>query len=64
MGEQKRFKKQKVNRDADKRMEQGAKIVKGGVGALGTIALLFANKDKVKGLAQNVIRVAGALIKK
>lgn len=64
MGEQKRFKKQEVKDDADKGMEQGAKILKGGVGLIGSLVLLIVNKDNIKTLGKNVANFATKIIKK
>lgn len=64
MGEQKRFKKQTVKADADKGMEQGAKILKGGVGLIGSLVLLIANKDNIKTLGKNVANFATKIIKR
>lgn len=64
MGEQKRFKKQVVKDDADKGMEQGAKILKGGVGLIGSLVLLIANKDNIKTLGKNVANFATKIIKR
>lgn len=48
MVEQKRFKKKTLNKDDHKAAENGAKAVKGIVGALGEVALVVFNKDNLK----------------
>lgn len=64
MDKQKRFKKQKLNSDADKGMEQGAKAVKGGLGLLGAGFLLLKNKDNLKALGKNAVSLAAKIINK
>lgn len=53
MDKQKRFKKQELNSDADKGMEQGAKALKGGLGLAAAIALVVKNKDNLKSLGSH-----------
>lgn len=64
MDKQKRFKKQKLNSDNDRAMEQGAKVLKGGVGLAASIALLLKNKDNLKALGKGVAHVAKGVLKK
>ena len=64
MDKQKRFKKQNLNSDSDKAMEQGAKALKGGVGALLSLALVVANKDNLKALGKGAANIAKVVLKK
>ena len=64
MDKQKRFKKQKMNSDNDRAMEQGAKVLKGGVGALLSLALVVANKDNLKALGKGAANIAKVVLKK
>lgn len=64
MDKQKRFKKQKLNSDNDRAMEQGAKALKGGVGALLSLALVVANKDNLKVLGKGVANFAKNVVLK
>lgn len=64
MDKQKRFKKQKLNSDNDRAMEQGAKVLKGGVGALLSLALVVANKDNLKALGKGAANIAKVVLKK
>lgn len=63
MDKQKRFKKQELNSDADKGMEQGAKALKGGLGLAAAIALVVKNKDNLKSLGKNAVRIAKTVLK-
>ena len=60
----KRFQKQAINSDADKRMEQGAKALKGGLGLAGALVLLCKNKDNLKTLGNSVAKCITNFIKK
>lgn len=64
MDKQKRFKKQKLNSDNDRAMEQGAEVLKGGVGALLSLALVVANKDNLKALGKGAANIAKVVLKK
>lgn len=64
MDKQKRFKKQELNSDADKGMEQGAKALKGVLGTLGAIGLMIVNKDNLKALGKGAASIAKMVIKK
>ena len=45
-------------------MEQGAKVLKGGVGALLSLALVVANKDNLKALGKGAANIAKVVLKK
>lgn len=62
MNKQKRFKKQNVNGNADKRMEQGAKALKGGLGLAAAIAIVVKNKNNLKTLGKSAGKIALKLI--
>lgn len=62
MNKQKRFKKQTVNSKADKRMEQGAKALKGGLGLAAACAIIVKNKNNLKTLGKGVGKIALKLI--
>lgn len=64
MEKQKRFKKQKLNSDADKGMEQGAKAVKGGLGLALAVGIVIKNKDNLKTLGKNALNIAKMVIRK
>ncbi|MGM9603039.1 MAG: hypothetical protein ACI3W5_15820 [Faecousia sp.] len=64
MDKQKRFKKQKLNSDNDRAMEQGAKALKGSVGALLSLALVVANKDNLKALGKGAVNIAKKVVLK
>lgn len=64
MDKQKRFKKQELNSDADKGMEQGAMVLKGGIGLLGSIILLVKNKENLKTLGKSAVKLAVKVIKR
>lgn len=64
MDKQKRFKKQELNSDADKGMEQGAKALKGSLGAVASIFLVVKNKDNLKALGKSALNLVGKFIKK
>ena len=64
MNEQKRFRKQDLNRDDDKGMEQGAKALKGGVGLAGAAALMVKNKDNLKELGRGAVKLLRIVIRK
>ena len=63
MDKQKRFKKQELKNDDYKGMEQGAKALKGGLGLIGSIALVIKNKDNLKTLGKNTLKLVGKVIK-
>ncbi|MBR5231705.1 MAG: hypothetical protein IKW00_05595 [Clostridia bacterium] len=62
MNKEKRFKKQTVNSNADKGMEQGAKALKGGLGLAAAIAIVVKNKKNLKTLGKSVGKIALKLI--
>lgn len=64
MDKQKRFKKQELKSDDYKGMEQGAKVLKGGLGLGASIFLVIKNKDNLKALGKSVINLATKVIKK
>lgn len=64
MNKQKRYKKQTVNSNADKHMEQGAKALKGGLGLVAAVALVVRNKSNLKALAKGAGNIAIKLIKR
>ena len=45
-------------------MEQGAKVLKGGVGALLSLALVVANKDNLKVLGKGAVNIAKKVVLK
>ena len=63
MDKQKRFKKQELKSDDYKGMEQGAKVLKGGLGLLGSAVLLIKNKENLKTLGKSALKLAGKVIK-
>lgn len=64
MEKQKRFKKQELKSDDYKGMEQGAKILKGGLGLGASIFLMVKNKDNLRTLGKSAINLATKVIKK
>ena len=56
--------KQDLQSESDKRMETGAKILKGGLGLLVSFALVLKNKDNLKVLGKGTKDAIGKLIKK
>ena len=64
MDKQKRFKKQELKSDDYKGMEQGAKILKGGLGLGASIFLMVKNKDNLRTLGKSAINLATKVIKK
>ena len=64
MEKQKRFKKQELKSDDYKGMEQGAKILKGGLGLGASIFLMVKNKDNLRTLGKSAINLASKVIKK
>ena len=56
--------KQDLQSESDKRMETGAKILKGGLGLLFSFALVLKNKDNLKVLGKGTKEAIGKLIKK
>lgn len=63
MDKQKRFKKQELKSEDYRGMEQGAKVLKGGIGLAASIALLVKNKDNLKTLGKSALKLAGKVIK-
>lgn len=63
MDKQKRFKKQELKSEDYKGMEQGAKVLKGGLGLLGSLVLIVKNKDNLKTLGKSAIKLAGKVTK-
>ena len=64
MDEQKRFKKQELNSEDYKGMEQGAKALKGGLGLVASLVLIVKNKDNLQTLGKSAFELAGRLTKK
>ena len=64
MDEKKQFQKQKLNIDAHRGMEQGAKALKGALGAITAVAVLFKNRQNLKALGEGTLKIAGQLLKK
>ena len=64
MEKQKRFKKQELKSDDYKGMEQGAKILKGGLGLGASIFLMVKNKDNLRTLGKSAINLATKVIKR
>lgn len=64
MDKQKRFKKQKLNSDADKGMEQGAKALKGGIGIATMLLLAVTNKENLKALGKSAVSLTKMIVKK
>ena len=63
MDKQKRFKKQELKSEDYKGMELGAKALNGGLGLLGSLALIVKNKDNLKTLGKSAIKLAGKVTK-
>ena len=63
MDNQKRFKKQELRRDDYRGIEQGAKVLKGGLGLLSSAVLLIKNKENLKTLGKSALKLAGKVIK-
>lgn len=61
MDKQKRFQKQTLDSKDYKGIEQGAKILKAGISAIGAAILLVASKDNLKNLAKGI---AGIVLRK
>ena len=64
MEKQKRIKKQELKSDDYKGLEQGAKILKGGLGLGASIFLMVKNKDNLRTLGKSAINLATKVIKK
>ena len=64
MDKQKRFKKQKLKSEDYKGMEQGAKVLKGGLGLGASIFLIVKNKDNLKTLGKSMLNLATKVIKR
>ena len=64
MDKQKRFRKQTLNSEDHKGMENAAKAVKGALGAAGALAMVVVNKDNLKMLGKGIASVATKVIKK
>ena len=62
MDEKKQFQKQKLNIDAHRGMEQGAKVLKG-VASAAAIGVLVVNKQNLKALG-DTLKAARPLLKK
>ena len=45
-------------------MEQGAKALKGALGAITAVAVLFKNRQNLKALGEGTLKIAGQLLKK
>ena len=63
MEKQKRFKKQELKRADYKNMEQGAKVLKRGLGICGSLWLIVKNKDKLQAIGKGVVNLAEKAIK-
>lgn len=64
MDKKMRFKKQELNSEDYKGMEQGAKALKGALGAITAVAVLFKNRQNLKALGEGTLKIAGQLLKK
>ncbi len=64
MEKQKRFKKQELNSDDYKGMEQGAKALKVGLGTLASVFLLVKNKDTLKSIGKSVLNLTVKVTKR
>ena len=62
-GREKQFQKQKLNIDAHRGMEQGAKVLKGIASAAIAIGVLVVNKQNLKALS-DTLKAARQLLKK
>ena len=64
MEKQKRFKKQELNSDDYKGMEQGAKALTVGLGTLASVFLLVKNKDTLKSIGKSVLNLTVKVTKR
>ena len=63
MEKQKKFKKQELKHGDFEGMEQGAKVVKGGLGLAAVIGVVVKNKENLKALGKSAVKLAKQVIK-
>lgn len=60
----KQFRKQNLNNGDYARIEQGAKALKGAAGIVTCAAILLRNKQNLKILSNNIIKLTGQIVSK
>ena len=63
MDEKKRFQKQALNSKDHDSMENAAKAVKGAVATALTLTTLFINKENIKSMLVNTVKIVTKVIK-